>query len=151
MIAYIRDFVLDHYYMGESFETAVPWDKVSDLCKNVQARVIQSCKEKGVIGKSFASFRVTQVYETGACIYIYFGFSYKGLKNAVQVYTEVEHEAREEIMKCGGSLSHHHGVGKLRKPFFKEVAGEVGVEMLRAMKHKLDPKNTFATMNLIDP
>lgn len=94
MIAYIRDFVLDHYYMGESFETAVPWDKVSSLCKNVASKIISSCEQKGVKGKAFASFRVTQVYETGACIYIYFGFSYKGLKNAVETYTEIEHEAR---------------------------------------------------------
>ena len=94
MIAYIRDFVLDHYYMGESFETAVPWDKLQDLCSNVHTKIITSCKEKGVLGKAFASFRVTQVYETGATVYIYFGFSYKGLKDAVKVYTEIEHEAR---------------------------------------------------------
>ena len=53
-------------------------------------------------------------------------------------------------MKNGGSLSHHHGVGKIRKPFFADVAGEVGIEMLKAMKTKLDPKNIFATGNLID-
>jgi len=33
----------------------------------------------------------------------------------VKVYSDIEDGAREEIMKNGGSISHHHGVGKLRK------------------------------------
>ena len=53
-------------------------------------------------------------------------------------------------MRNGGSLSHHHGVGKIRKPFFGDVVGGVGIEMLKAIKNKLDPKNIFATGNLID-
>jgi alkyldihydroxyacetonephosphate synthase len=32
----------------------------------------------------------------------------------LKIYSEIEDGAREEIMKCGGSISHHHGVGKLR-------------------------------------
>lgn len=51
------------------------------------------------------------------------------------------------VRQCAMTL----GVGKLRKPFFKEITGEVGVEMLKAIKNKLDPKNIFATGNLIDP
>ncbi len=56
-----------------------------------------------------------KVYDTGAAVYIYFGFLYYGLDDPVKVYTEVEDAARDEIMKYGGSISHHHGVGKLRK------------------------------------
>lgn len=59
--------------------------------------------------------RVTQVYDTGAAVYIYFGFLYFGLKDPVQAYTDIENAARDEILKCGGCISHHHGVGKLRK------------------------------------
>jgi len=46
---------------------------------------------------------------------VYFGFNYDGLKDPVGVYEEAENDARDEIMKCGGSVSHHHGVGKIRK------------------------------------
>jgi len=58
--------------------------------------------------------------------------------------------ARDEILACGGSISHHHGVGKLRKRWIPSTIGEVGVSLLRAMKKELDPTNTFANNNLID-
>ena len=36
-------------------------------------------------------------------------------QDVVKVFSEIEHNARDEILKQGGSLSHHHGIGKLRK------------------------------------
>jgi alkyldihydroxyacetonephosphate synthase len=63
----------------------------------------------GVTKDPFISFRVTQLYDTGAAVYIYFGFHHYGLEDPVKVYSEIEDGAREEIMKCGGSISHHHG------------------------------------------
>jgi alkyldihydroxyacetonephosphate synthase len=52
-------------------------------------------------------------------------------------------------MKNGGCISHHHGVGKLRKKFMNNSIGEVGLNVLRGVKKTVDPKNTFATGNLI--
>ena len=40
VIAYIRDFSMNYHFVAESFETSVPWDKVSILCKNVNRRLI---------------------------------------------------------------------------------------------------------------
>lgn len=59
------------------------------------------------------------MYYTGAAVYTYFGLSYVGMPidKVVQLYEEIEAECREEIMKNGGSISHHHGVGKIRKRF----------------------------------
>ena len=54
--------------------------------------------------------RVTQVYDTGAAVYIYFGFHYQGVADPVAAYSEIEDAAREEILKQGGSISHHHGM-----------------------------------------
>ena len=53
--------------------------------------------------------RVTQIYDVGACIYIYFGFNGRGLKDPLALYDDIETAAREEILDNGGSLSHHHG------------------------------------------
>lgn len=52
-------------------------------------------------------------------------------------------------MKHGGSISHHHGVGKLRKKFLANSIGETGVNMLKGLKQTIDPSNIFATGNLI--
>jgi len=149
VIAYIRDISLDYNFMAESFETCVPWSGVLTLCKSVKEAIYQCCERKGVERKPFYCARVTQVYETSATVYIYFGFNIAGLEDPMHTYSEVEEEAREEILRCGGSLSHHHGVGKLRKPFMAKCTGETGMKMLRGMKKTLDPNNIFGAGNLM--
>lgn len=119
VIAYLRDFGQNHHFMAESFETAVPWDKMTNMIEKVNKRIMDSCRQRGVNSHIFCSSRVTQVYETGACVYLYFGFNYKEMDDPIEVYEGVENDAREEILNCGGSLSHHHGVGKIRKAFLE--------------------------------
>merc|ERR1719486_1747117 len=80
VIAYIRDFCLKYNILGESFEMAVPWDKIKDLVVNVKRRIRKEVKEAGAYYPPFTSFRITQLYETGAAVYVYFGFNMKGLK-----------------------------------------------------------------------
>jgi len=150
MIAYIRDLGFEHGFIAESFETSVPWSRTYELCLRVKARIRDMCKAAGVAYQPLVSCRVTQTYDAGACVYFYIGFVYRGLKDPVGTFSHIEHSAREEIMKCGGSISHHHGVGKHRKSFMNETIGPVGIEMLRGLKNSLDPKNIFANGNLID-
>lgn len=113
----------------------------------------ESCRSRGVdLERVFVSFRVTQLYETGAAVYVYFGFNYTGMDTStiVQQYEEIEHECREEIMRNGGSLSHHHGVGKIRKAFVKKTMEPAGMELYKGIKKSMDPKNIFAANNFID-
>jgi len=149
VIAYIRDYGFNYAFIAESFETSVPWKNVGKLCKTVSERIVNECAKRGVKRKPFVSMRVTQVYDTGAAVYIYFGFSYTGVPDPVKVYSEIEDAAREEIMKQGGSISHHHGVGKLRKKFLVNSVGETGVNMIKGMKNVVDPNNIFANGNLV--
>ena len=71
----------------------------------------------------WTSFRVTQIYETGAAIYVYLTLQYKGMDKSkiIHAYESVEDAARDEVMKAGGSISHHHGVGKIRKKFIERT------------------------------
>lgn len=89
------------------------------------------------------------MYDTGACVYVYFGFIYQGLADPVAVYGEIEDAARDEILKYGGCISHHHGVGKLRKKFMPRSIGDTGINILKGLKNTIDPNNVFATGNLI--
>ncbi|CAJ0942711.1 unnamed protein product, partial [Mesorhabditis belari] len=149
-IAYLRDLGMEYSVLGESFETSVPWDKVLNLCRNVKQLIKREAKAAGVKYPVLASCRVTQVYDAGACVYFYFGFNSRGLDNSLEVYDRIETAARDEIIACGGSISHHHGIGKLRKQWMKGTVGTVGLDLLAAIKHELDPKNVFANANLID-
>jgi alkyldihydroxyacetonephosphate synthase len=51
----------------------------------------------------------------------------------------------------GGSISHHHGVGKIRAQWYKQSISNVGVNLFKATKVELDPKNIFATGNFLTP
>jgi alkyldihydroxyacetonephosphate synthase len=80
LIAYVRDFACQHYCAGESFETSCPWSNVSQLCQRVHKRIADEAKIAGFDEKKiWVSFRVTQLYETGAAIYVYFTLAYRGV------------------------------------------------------------------------
>eukprot|EP01006_Ploeotia_vitrea_P036000 TRINITY_DN65957_c11_g2_i1.p2 TRINITY_DN65957_c11_g2~~TRINITY_DN65957_c11_g2_i1.p2 ORF type:complete len:546 (+),score=296.86 TRINITY_DN65957_c11_g2_i1:186-1823(+) len=148
-IALLRDLGVDYCFMAESFETSVPWDSVLELCHAVKEKIRQAARARGVTGTPFVSSRISQTYDTSACVYVYFGFIWKGLENPIQVFSEIEDEARKEILRLGGSLSHHHGVGKLRRHFMPEIITPPGLAMLRGLKKSVDPKNIFANGNLV--
>jgi alkyldihydroxyacetonephosphate synthase len=146
-IAYIRDFVMRHYVLGESFETSVPWSGALALCDRVKRRLVDECSRRGVPGKPFVTVRLTQVYQTGVCVYFYFGFYHKGMPDPVQTYADLERCARDEILLCGGSLSHHHGVGKLRCGFLPRILTPVALEWAAEVKRAVDPANVFGIAN----
>jgi alkyldihydroxyacetonephosphate synthase len=146
-IAYIRDFMLDHWVLGESFETSVPWSEALSLCANVKQRLWQEYAKRGLPGNPFVCCRITQLYDSGVCVYFYFAFAYKGVEHASEVYAELERAARDEILRSGGSLSHHHGVGKLRQPFLPRVFSPAALELRRALKAAVDPDNLLAGGN----
>lgn len=54
-----------------------------------------------------------------------------------------------EILLNGGSISHHHGVGKLRSKWYSQSVSSVGVELYKSTKKELDPKNIFSAGNLL--
>jgi alkyldihydroxyacetonephosphate synthase len=148
-IAYLRDFVMRHWILGESFETSVAWSRVLSLCDNVKQRLHAECAARGVPGRPFVTARVTQLYQTGVCVYFYFGFYHKGMSDPLATYLELERAARDEILESGGSLSHHHGVGKLRRGFLTRVFSPAVLEWNAGIKQAVDPGNVFGVGNLM--
>lgn len=146
-IAYIRDFAMKHWLLAESFETSVQWSEVENLIKNVTNRIHIEHEKRNLPGKPFISSRISQIYESGATVYFYFGFYYKGVENPTHVYHEIEDVAREEILKCGGSLSHHHGIGKIRQKFLPNITSGASLKWKDKLKETLDPENIFGCNN----
>lgn len=146
-IAYIRDFLMNYYILAESFETSAAWSDVLPLIENVSKRLQKEYKARNLPGKVFVTARVTQLYQTGAAVYFYFGFYFKGVAHPSRLYHELENIAREEILRSGGSLSHHHGVGKIRQDFLPAVMSPAALEWKRDLKRSLDPANIFGAAN----
>jgi alkyldihydroxyacetonephosphate synthase len=146
-IAYIRDFIMQHWVVAESFETTVPWSQVLSVVNGVKRRIAEEHAARRLPGKPFISVRVTQLYEAGACLYFYFAFYYKGVEHPSEVFAELERAARDEILKNGGSLSHHHGIGKLRSSFLPRVFTPAALAWRERMKQALDPENVLGSGN----
>ena len=146
-IAYIRDFVMNFHILAESFETSVPWSQALTLCDDVKAAVYAEHDSLGLPGKPFVTCRVTQVYDSGVCIYFYLAYCFKGVEHPTEMFDKLEIKARETMLSCGGSLSHHHGVGKIRKQFLPDIMSPAALAWNRQAKQALDPENIFGCAN----
>jgi alkyldihydroxyacetonephosphate synthase len=146
-IAYLRDFFSRFAIVAESFETSVPWDRIDDVCAAAETALASECAARGVAGRPYLSYRVTQTYHAGVCVYFTMAFSGRGLADAGAVFHDVEQALRQVILDHGGSLSHHHGVGKIRQRFLPQVHSGAGLEVIRAAKRAVDPGNIFGIGN----
>ena len=146
-IAYIRDFFNQFQVMGETFETSVTWDRIHQVCQAARKTLAEQCQGHQVPGTPYLSYRVTQTYHTGVCIYFTMGFSGKGLANPTQVFHDIEHSLRQAVLDNGGSLSHHHGIGKIRQGFLPQIQTETSINVIRETKRAMDPHNVFGAGN----
>jgi alkyldihydroxyacetonephosphate synthase len=146
-IAYIRDFLTDFHIIGETYETTVPWNKVQAVIDAVAEQVFKKHEEYGLPGRPYISPRITQLYHTGVCIYFTHGFSAVGVDNPDEIFSKIEHSLRETIMAAGGSISHHHGVGKIRKDFMQHTISPAATELIKEIKKANDPQNIFGIRN----
>ena len=146
-IAYIRDFMSDYYILGETYETTVPWDRITDLCRAVQEVAQTLHKRYDFPGRSYVSYRITQLYQTGVCIYFTHGLSYRGVQDPEDTFAKMERAIRSVIVDHGGSISHHHGIGKLRAGFTDAIHDATTRGAIHTIKHHLDPENIFGIRN----
>ncbi len=146
-IAYIRDFLAPYYISGETYETSCSWDNIHDVVNAVSKRAWELQEQFNLFGSPFISARVTQLYHSGVCVYFTHGYSNRSLDEPLPVFITIEDEIRKAILAAGGSISHHHGVGKLRQQFMDEVITEPSRDMLRSLKSSVDPENIFGIRN----
>ncbi len=149
VIAYIREFFVPQGILGETLETAVPWSKVNQVKDEANKLLIELHEKHNLPGKPFFCSRVSKIYHTGICMYNTMGINVRGIKNPEKVFSDIEHALRECFIKNGGSISHHHGVGKLRKDFMPVTISDGSIQMIKGIKKSQDPNNIFGINNNI--
>ena len=149
VIAYIRELIFTQNILGETMETAVPWSKINHVKEEGHALVKKLHEEYGLPGKPFFTSRISKIYHSGVCMYNTIAMSYDGIENPEDIFTEIEYKMRANFIKNGGSISHHHGVGKLRKDFMPETISKGSIDMVRGLKTTQDPANIFGVKNNI--
>ncbi len=146
-IAYIREFFNQFHIIGETFETTVPWNRIGPVTSAAEKALFEQCRTHGVEGRPYLSYRVTQTYQTGVCVYFTMGFSGRNLADRTRVYHAIEQHIRQTILDNGGSLSHHHGIGKIRQGFLDQIQTPNSIAVVRQLKLAMDPANIFAIAN----
>jgi alkyldihydroxyacetonephosphate synthase len=129
--AYLRDPLMDLGIMTDTLETAVMWDNLIPLWSEV--RKYLKSRPKTVV-----MVHISHVYENGANLYFTF-LSPMKKGDELNEYLEYHKGIVDTINSNGGSLSHHHGVGRTLAPWMQVQMGNENIALMQAIKNHLDP------------
>ncbi|MDD2277952.1 MAG: FAD-binding oxidoreductase [Bacteroidales bacterium] len=130
--AYLRDPLMDIGIMTDTIETAVMWDNLVNVWNS--ARNYLKHRPKTVVMS-----HISHVYENGANLYFTF-LSPMEKGNELNDYAQFHKGLVDTINASGGSLSHHHGVGRSLAPWMETQLGVYSLNLMQAIKNHLDPK-----------
>jgi alkyldihydroxyacetonephosphate synthase len=132
---YLRDALLDAGALVETLETVTFWSSVPDLYAAVSNALRESLTAAGT--PPVILCHVSHVYPTGASLY--FTVACAQAEDPVAQWLAAKAAASDAILAAGGSITHHHGVGTDHRDWYAREIGELGIEVLRAVKATLDP------------
>ena len=133
---YQRDALLDHDVMVETLETAASWTNLMMLWGRVGDALRMALGERGT--PPLVGCHVSHVYPSGASLYFTF-LARRESGAEIEQWRAAKAAASEAILAAGGTITHHHAVGRDHMPWMAGEVGELGVEVLRAAKERLDP------------
>ena len=133
---YLRDELLDRAVMVETLETAATWSRLHALYAAVAGALRESLTARGT--PPLVMCHVSHLYRSGASLY--FTFIARQEQGAeLDQWWAAKAAATEAILATGGTITHHHAVGRDHAPWIGAEVGELGLEVLRAAKDRLDP------------
>ena len=135
--------------IGGTFETAITWDRWPAFDAAVREATIGVLRE--VCGGGTVNCRFTHVYTDGPAPY----YTYAGVPPAGadrdEVHRAIKRAASDAIMAGGGTITHHHSVGRQHRPWYDLERPEPFAQALRAAKRTLDPSWVMNPGVLVDP
>ena len=142
---YLRDSLLAAGALCETLETATDWAGVPALKAAVTDALTTALAESGT--PALVMCHISHVYPTGASLYFTVVAGQRG--NPLEQWQAAKTAASEAIMATGGTITHHHAVGADHRPWMREEVGDLGVQVLRAVKATLDPAGILNPGKLI--
>jgi alkyldihydroxyacetonephosphate synthase len=133
---YLRDELLSHGAMVETLETATLWSNVERLHDAVGDAIERALASEGTPG--IVMCHVSHLYETGASLYYTF-IARRREGSEIEQWRAVKRAASEAIVSGGGTIPHHHAVGRDHAPWLEREIGREGVAAIAALKAELDP------------
>jgi alkyldihydroxyacetonephosphate synthase len=142
---YLRDALVRLGLVVETFETACTWSRFEALHAAVLAAVIAAAPG----GVAVVTCRFTHVYPDGPAPY--FTVITPGRRGSeLTIWEEIKAAASEAILAEGGTITHHHAVGRDHRPWYDRQRPEPFALALKAAKAVLDPKGMLNPGVLLD-
>ncbi len=132
---YLRDALLDAGALVETLETVAFWSAVPRLYQAVSSALRTALSDRGT--PPVILCHVSHVYPAGASLY--FTVAAAQADDPLAQWEGAKAAASEAILAAGGSITHHHGVGTDHVPWYLREVGDLGIQVLRAVKAELDP------------
>jgi alkyldihydroxyacetonephosphate synthase len=152
---YLRDTFVACGVLSETFETAITWDRFEEFhagaMEAVRAKVAEVCDAPADgPGAPRVSCRFTHVYPDGPAAY--FTVLAPAVRGGeVEQWDEIKAAASEAVIEGGGTITHHHAVGRDHRPWYDRQRPAPFAAALRAAKAELDPSGILNPGVLIDP
>jgi alkyldihydroxyacetonephosphate synthase len=145
---YLRDVMVATGVLSETFESAITWDRFEAFYRSVldrtKAAVDQAC------GDGVVTCRFTHVYPDGPAPY----FTILAPARAggeLEQWAEIKRAASEAVMDSGGTITHHHAVGRDHRPWYDRQRPDPFATAVRAAKAAVDPSGALNPGVLVDP
>jgi alkyldihydroxyacetonephosphate synthase len=126
------EFFLEREMLADTIEVAATWDRIERVYDTVVAAL------GGAPGVIVASGHSSHGYPQGTNIYFTFVMKPEDFARAEEAYLEAWSRALRATLAAGGTISHHHGIGRLRAPWLAEELGSA-YPLLKDLKRALDP------------
>ncbi len=133
---YQRDVLAAHSIIAETFESACTWDRWPEFYQAVTTAANQAMSELGIMG--VVTCRFTHVYPDGPAPY--FGVYAAGKwESLLGQWDHIKSAVSESLITSGGTITHHHAVGRDHRPGYDQQRSNLFASSLRAVKSTLDP------------
>lgn len=142
---YLRDSLLRAGALCETLETATAWSNIPTLRVAVTEALTSALTASGT--NALVMCHISHVYPTGASLYFTVVAGQRG--DATQQWQVAKVAACDAIVAAGGTITHHHAVGVDHRRWMPAEIGELGVQVLRAVKQTLDPAGILNPGKLI--
>lgn len=152
---YLRDSLIRLGVLSETFETAITWDRFGEFHSRVSEAARRAVAEAGGTppegaGAPRVMCRFTHVYPDGPAPYFtVLAPARRG--SEVEQWDEVKAAVSEAIVSAGGTITHHHAVGRDHRPYYDLQRPDQFAEALAGAKRAVDPDGLLNPGVLIDP
>ena len=145
---HLRDGLVRLGLISETFETAVTWDRFWDFHEGVLAATRQAVRQ--ACGGGVVSCRFAYVYPDGPAPY-YSVFAPGRPGRELEQWDEIKLAAAEAIAVLGGTITHHHAVGRDHRRWYLREVPPLFADALRGAKAELDPAGIMNPGVLLEP